>query len=113
MQHKEFLHDHVLVGDRVALDRPGSRRMKKHETAQTLSSAFVLIAALSRNAIVADQTLVVTARLDRAPAHRFVIQERAARPLVVSAFGMPAIGLLTQPYSPAVQSCLARQNVRD
>jgi len=71
------------------------RRMKKHETAQTLSSAFVLIAALSRNAIVADQTLVVTARLDRAPAHRFVIKERAARPLVASAFGMPAIGLLT------------------
>jgi hypothetical protein len=86
MQHKEFLHDHVLGGDRVALDRLGSRRMKKHETAQTLSSAFALIAALSRNAIVADQTLVVTARLDRAPAHRFVIKERAARPLVVSAF---------------------------
>src|SRR5664279_4539010 len=63
MQHKEFLHDHVLGGDRVALDRPGSWRMKKHETAQTLSSAFVLIAALSRNAIVADQTFVVTARL--------------------------------------------------
>jgi hypothetical protein len=87
--------------------------MKKHVTAQTLSSALSSSRSCPGDAIVADQALVVAARLDRAPAHRFVIKERAARPLVVSAFGMPAIGLLTQPYSPAVRSCLARQNVRD
>ena len=113
MQHKEFLHDHVLGGDRVALDRPGSPADEETRDSSDTIVGLVLIAALSRNAIVADQTLAVTARLHRAPAHRFVIKERAARPLVVSAFGMPAIGVLTQPYSPAVRSCLARQNVRD
>jgi len=89
---EEFLHDHVRGDDRVALDRSGAtipgeahggpRQRAAHaalakppadeETRDGPDSVvgLVLIAALPRDAIVADKALVVAPRLDRAPARR-------------------------------------------
>ena len=86
---QEFLHDHVRGDDRVALDRSGAtipgeahcgpRQLAAHamlaespadeETRDSPNAVVgpVLFAALPRDAIVADQALVVAPRLDRAP----------------------------------------------
>ena len=65
------------------------RRMKKHVTAQTLSSALSSSRSCPGDAIVADQALVVAPRLDRAPAHRLPV-EVGHETAVVSDSGWPA-----------------------
>jgi len=115
---EEFLHDHVRGDDRVALDRSGATipgeahcrlcqlaahaALAKSPTDQETRDgpdAVVgpgLIAALPRDAIVADQALVVAARLDRAPAHRLPVEvgDETAGGLRLRLAG---IGLLTEP----------------
>ena len=121
--------DHVLRGDRVALDgagaalageihrgareRPADAALAKARAGEQAGDGpdavvgLVLRAALPGDAVVAHQALVGGARLDRAPADRLAVEVRdqaAGR----ARLRMAAVGLLAQP----VGAFLGRKRAR-